>query len=484
MTETNPTILSDKGTHGSAGVFLAALVTMAATGLADEKPSVDSAMGTGVLIDGIHANDLTTVGLRPDVYAYHETAGYRRPFEYLRAQGIRCDRVTEGVLDAERLAGYRMLFVNLVSAERPPLLVSEIAAIRSFIARGGSMLVITDHTNCYYHAWRLKPLLTELGIESYTDTACDQPPHTLADGPAWVTVTRFDPHPVTEGLRRIALQTGGPVDSRWAVAWTSDQSWADAWISGPFGEENAPGFYGNFVADADEPAGPLGVALAREFERGRIVIVGDQNILGESFLHYADNYRLWLNIVAWLLHDERLRDASAYRQWRRPRIVLHEPADDPVFGNCEPQGLYNSLVLLSRHYWTFASDDLSEPADLVVFAFNEQKIETSVARAAARHLRDGKNILILNAERQLLWDKNGAIGRILDQAAANRPTPRETPGKLILDLPGGGSIHVLGPDGVLDNGVLPPPTSAPSEDQQRQAQMLLDAVRAAIPSAD
>ncbi len=40
-------------------------------------------VGTGILIDGIHANDLSTVGLGPEVYEYHATTGYRTAFEYL-----------------------------------------------------------------------------------------------------------------------------------------------------------------------------------------------------------------------------------------------------------------------------------------------------------------------------------------------------------------------------------------------------------------
>ena len=105
------------------------------------------------------------------------------------------------------------------------------------------MFVVTDHTNAYFHAHILKPLFTELDIDTHTSTACDVPPYTLGSGNGWISVTRFKPHPITAGLHRIAMQTGGCVDLRFAVALTSEDSWADAWRPVPFGEEDGLGFY-------------------------------------------------------------------------------------------------------------------------------------------------------------------------------------------------------------------------------------------------
>ena len=240
--------------------------------------AADQRVGSGVLIDAIHANDFSTIGLKPGVYEYHHIIGYRIAMDYLRSRGVRCDRATEGRLDARRLAPYRLLVIPLVSSERPPFLVSEIAAIRSFVASGGSLFVVTDHTNVYFHSHVLQPLLTELDVASFTDTACEDGPQTLGRGYGWIAINRFEPHPVTLGLKCIAFQTGGCVDPRFAVAMTSDCSWADAWQTGIFGKDNAPGFYGNFIRDPVERAGPLGVVLAKTFGAGRIVVTGDQNI--------------------------------------------------------------------------------------------------------------------------------------------------------------------------------------------------------------
>jgi len=433
-----------------------------------------------VLIDGIHANDLTTVGLGPEVYEYHQTTGYRRGFEYLRSRGVHCDRVTEGRLDAGRLSPYRLLFINLVSAERPPFLVSEIAAIRSFVVQGGSLLVVTDHSNCYWHTFRLQPLFTELDIESLSDTACDEPPQTLGNGNCWITVTRFKPHPVTAGLRCLAMQTGGCVDGRFAVAMTSERSWADAWSTGMYGKENAPGFLGNFRRDAGERAGPLGVVMAKSLGRGRIVVVADENMLGESFVNYADNYRLWLNALAWLLDEPPLGDARTYEAWRSPRLQLYEQYDRAVFGSPDPAGCYHAMVLLSRFYWTFAGDRLSDPCDLLVFAYNDYALKAETVAAVGAHLRRGKNVLVLNAEMRTLWDELGVVASVLKGLGIARPKQHTEAGRLVIEVPGAGAIHVVGPDGILDNGVLPPPIRTPKAAEQKPIRELLDAVRDAL----
>jgi hypothetical protein len=436
--------------------------------------------GRGILIDGIHANDFSTLGLGPEVYEYHQTTGYRRGFENLRSRGVRCDRVTEGRLDARRLAPYRLLFINLVSAERPPFLVSEIAAIRSFVVQGGSLLVVTDHSNCYGHTFKLQPLLAELDIESLPETACDEPPQTLGNGNCWITVTRFKPHPVTTGLRCLAMQTGGCVDGRFAVAMTSERSWADAWSTSIYGEANAPAFLGNFRRDPGERAGPLGVVMAKSLGRGRIVVVADENMLGDSFLNYADNYRLWLNAHAWLLDEPRLGDARAYETWRSPRLELYEQYDRAVFGSPDQAGCYNAFVLLNRFYWTFASDRLADPCDLLVFAYNDYVLPAEGVAAVGAHLRRGKNVLVLNADKGTLWDELGVVASVLKGLGVARPKQHPEPGRLVIEIPGAGAIHVVGPDAILDNGVLPPPTRPPKALEKKLIQQLLDAVRDAL----
>ena len=103
--------------------------------------------------------------------------------------------------------------------------------------------------------------------------------------------------------------------------------------------------------------------------------------------------------------------------------------------------------------------------------------------AIVKHLRSGRNVLVLNSEMESLLDASNAVGQILG-AAGIRDSKRQTrPGKLILELPGAGAIHVLGPDQVLDNRTIASPTKVPSAAAEERNKMLLNAVRDALPNS-
>ncbi len=348
-----------------------------------------------ILIDWVHANDFSMIGLRPGIYDYHVICGLRHGMDFLASLGAWHEYLSEGTITPQRLAPHKLLFINLVSAEREPFLVSEILAIKDFVSGGGSLLVVMDHSNCYFHSHRLKPLLAELGIQAFVDTVCDVPPRTLGAGNGWLTITKFSPHPITEGLRRLGYQTGGRLDPRYSVAWTDKDAWADEWSISIYGQNSDGGNYGNFKRDDFEPFGPHGVVLAREFGKGRIVIVGDQNMWGDAFINYGDNYRLWVNAMGWLLRDRRLVDWKAYENWHRPRIVLYEPGDAPRFGSCADDDYYNLFCLLGRHYWTFANDRLDEPADLRVVADGRREFSAEEISKLSACARDGGKLLVL-----------------------------------------------------------------------------------------
>ncbi|MHB8902636.1 MAG: hypothetical protein ACYC6Y_28080, partial [Thermoguttaceae bacterium] len=260
---------------------------LAAEGVPAGRPaSTAEEIPAAILIDWIHANDFSMIGLRPGIYDYHVIFGFRHGIEYLESRGVGHEYASDGRITPERLAARKLLLINLVSAEREPFLVSEIVAIRNYVEEGGSLLVVMDHSNCYFHSHRLKPLLTELGIEAFVDTSCDVPPQTLGTGNGWLRITNFSSHPITNGLRCLGFQTGGRLDPRYSVAWTSDRAWADEWAIGIYGNTSDIGNYGNFTRDDHEPLGPHGVVLAKEHGRGRIVIVGDQNMWGDAFINY------------------------------------------------------------------------------------------------------------------------------------------------------------------------------------------------------
>ncbi len=439
-----------------------------------------------VLVDSVHATNFLDDGLKPDEYDYHHVTGLRRAFEFLAAQGVQREEMTSGRLTPQRLAGAGMLFINLVSAERPPFLVSEIQAVKQYLEQGGSLFLITDHSNCYYHAHRLQPLLTTLGIRSYVDTACDVPPHVLGQGNGWVVVTDFDTHPVTQGLTCIAQQTGGVVDSRYAVARTSESSWADAWKPGAYLEDVSPGLFGDFNRSDDEEGGPLGVVLARETGLGRIVIVADQNMLGDVFLHYADNYRLWQNACAYLLRDAKLAEPDAYHQMHQPRIFMHEDYTASNWGETSTLGYHSAWASLNRNYWAFAGDvavtaQQSPAPDLLIFAHNRHELKPPQVAAVGQHLTRGGNLLILTAEENLATQRSGIIGAVrtamdLDELKATRTRHTHQV------VAGNGALHIYASTHSFQNFTTAGPAVQPSDEQQKRMQLLNEVVASAMPT--
>jgi hypothetical protein len=129
-----------------------------------------------VLVDSIHAHNALSFGLAQGGHDYHKIHGYRLAFEHLQRHRIEHDIIQQGPLTPERLARFCAVFINLPSADLPPFTVPEIRALRRYIEAGGGLFVITDHSNCYLHAWKLMPLLQRLGIEVTTETACNEPP--------------------------------------------------------------------------------------------------------------------------------------------------------------------------------------------------------------------------------------------------------------------------------------------------------------------
>jgi hypothetical protein len=439
--------------------FLGVAGALLLTGAAGEESPAGREAPPRILVDSIHAHNALQPPKEAEAYAYHQVYGFRRAFWWLRQRGLEYDEITTGQLDAARLRPYRLVFLNLVSADLPNFTVTEIGALRDFVRRGGSLLVITDHSNCYYHAYKLEPLLQQFGLESPVETACDRAPQTLGPGNGWITITRFAPHPVTAGLGCIAFQSGGVVDSRYAVATTSAASWGDRWQVNPYGEGNTPGLYGNWEQDPGERSGPLGVVLARNFGLGRMVIVGDQNMFADPFLNYADNYRLFLNTIAWLTSRPAVADWQAYEPACGPRLLLYEDYTRAAFGNSSPEGYYNVFVAIGRALPAFARNDLSWPCDLMVFAHDDYPLASNELASITQHLRAGRNVVFLNPGAPItsgtMPQGTNVTARLLEQlgpaeTAAIRPN-------LVYRWPGAGRLILLSGDNSLLNRTFPIP---------------------------
>lgn len=245
--------------------------------------------------------------LHRDQYNYQGTYGFHRLFEHYADNGYPWESIREHELSSARLECYDALFINLVheSRDRPDFTDDEVEAIKDFVHDGGGLFVIGDHSNVYRHAERVNRFLKPMGLEMTYHTTVDFPPYNSVSGLGWIMMFDFSDHFINEDVDMLSFKTGGPIaheDPDAGLAFTSEDSFGDWWD-----ESNDAGFYGNWSHDGDEdlePYGPLTSAAATEYGDGRVVLVGDQNVFGDAWLHLGNNFEFAVNIMDWITQNE------------------------------------------------------------------------------------------------------------------------------------------------------------------------------------
>lgn len=428
---------------------------------------------TDVLIDMRHAHDFSDFPLTVDDRAYHRIYSFHRAFEGLRARDVHIEKYdSKDPITPEILTRCKTLFINLPSGDKEPFLVSEIAAIRDFVEGGGSLFLITDHTNCYFHQSRLTPLLHELDIEPQYYGICDKSQSLGSSGCGWIFINKFDNHPVTNGLRQIAFQTGGGVDPRYAVAWSSSNSWQDAPIMPIYGEADVA-YFGNFTQDSDEQTGTTGVVLAKELKQGKIVVVADQNLFSPFFLQYLDVYRLWNNAFSWLLNRPDIADVASYLQKTNQgrRVVCWEELtpDAPHFGDPDPVGYYHIYTTLCRYYNVFcvANDDPELTSDVVVVLQGGKTYSSQGFDYVYNRLLAGKTLVVVDPNDDVLTDENSEVFNLIDKLSDEAdvrvqtfPAPNDATKKKyveMIEFTNGAKIALVRGRNSYNNEIVPKP---------------------------
>jgi hypothetical protein len=207
----------------------------------------------------------------------------------------------------------------LVAANpRTVFLPAESVALRAYLQRGGSALLLFDL------GFVLEPglarLVADLGVRPEQEIVIDPLSHYSTD-PEMVAVTGYDPHPVTRrvsltfypGIRPLSIlpTTGGlRVD---ALLQSSRHSYTRK-IQPAAVQQAAsppPDRAGAEVAAFTAVVGPrtLGVAVEGHLNDGtrpmRAIVIGDGDFASNSFFPYMANGDLLLSAVRWLAREER-----------------------------------------------------------------------------------------------------------------------------------------------------------------------------------
>lgn len=159
--------------------------------------------------------------------------------------------------------------------------MNEIAALDKFVSNGGNLLVLLHISS------PVAQLTNSFGITVSNFVIGEQ--SDLIEGKAQdFYVTRFGPHPVTEGLGKIAVYGSWGLmaeDPALVVGATSAKAWADMDRNRKF--------------DKGEPMQDFGIIAVNEHGKGKVVVIADDAPFSNRFITEADNKLLAENIIRW-----------------------------------------------------------------------------------------------------------------------------------------------------------------------------------------
>ena len=210
--------------------------------------------------------------------------------------------------------------VLVIASPEKPVLKGELEHIKKYIEQGGNLLWLMDPGSANNKLNGLSELAKMLKIKFIDGIVVDNDTNlrnTLRiHHPAMLPVLDYYPHAITKNLN---YNTLFPV-SRGVLA-ESDSDWQSTIIaqSLPQSWSESKDLVGDFFFDAKsgDQIGPLPIVIALERHLGsdnshagkasqRIVIAGDSDFLGNSYIGMGANLTLGTNIIDWLSGDDDL----------------------------------------------------------------------------------------------------------------------------------------------------------------------------------
>lgn len=190
---------------------------------------------------------------------------------------------TEVGVNKEPITGSTLKGVGtyIIAGPIQPLTHGEVAALETFVKNGGNLLVLL------HISFPVAELTSSFGIVVSNFTIGERTD--LIGGKSQdFFVTSFGQHPVTSGVKRIAVYgTWGLMAEKPAkvVASTSDKAWADVDRNRAF--------------DKGEPVQDFGIVAIAQPGKGKVAVVADDAPFANRFITEADNRRLADNIIEW-----------------------------------------------------------------------------------------------------------------------------------------------------------------------------------------
>ncbi len=254
-------------------------------------------------------------------------------------------------------ATYRSIPANdtLVFVVAPDTSQSDSSALRQFVHRGGTVVVMDDRGN------GTNQLLASLGADARIDGTTLRDERHNYHSPAMPIAQNVSDHPLTANVERVTLNYGTAVQPNDAtpLVSTSNFSYLDV---------NA-----NRSLDGNEQLDSYPVATVENVSDGRVVVVGDPSIAVNSMLSSPGNEQFLRGLIA--AHDRTLFDET-YAEGPPPLALALIVVRRSLAVQLAAVGALAVLVFGVRHTETasavgrrfaeragFATDDETVPID-------------------------------------------------------------------------------------------------------------------------
>lgn len=189
-----------------------------------------------------------------------------------------------------------------------PYSAAEIAAVKQYVADGGGLILIGDHTNVFGHATFLNQIGEMFGLQVYPDIAYEvvtgdlnvyQMPQTL-------------PHPVVQNFPLFfwggQCTLRGDLGVRGVMVDLNIKT-----LPADYSERN---FFPERVAHADYRFGPFFTVASCTYGKGRIICFTDSTLISNFFIFIPGKPELMLGLVEYANREER------FPGWRKFLFII------------------------------------------------------------------------------------------------------------------------------------------------------------------
>jgi len=305
---------------------------------------VSSHKGARVYYDGVHgARHLWNRDNRRHRVNYHTVSGFNRFYDALKEEGFDIHVETHKSFNRHVLNKYDVFFVGEQTYHARFMSDQEQAELQDWVADGGGLFGVVEHTNAYYMAETFHAMIDDMPVKARMDSICDlnQPGDV---SPTWVDLSYVKDHPVTKGVREYRFLNGCSLETPHGVLFSRPSSWSDR-----YNPKHSPIQNGNKRRDSGELGGPLAGVAAFNYKKGHVVVVGDHNAMSNSTIYWGDHYRFVMNSMKWLA-GKRLNSECGFR---RSRPLSPEEVGRPFRLKPATQSGARRPVIGAKRRWFF-----------------------------------------------------------------------------------------------------------------------------------